>query len=88
VSDAVVAVVKDEVTQVATPAVMAWEAQPVMVVPPFLKLTVPLGVTPGPETVAVSVVEAPTVVGLGEEVRAVELAAALTVREREPVEPE
>jgi hypothetical protein len=57
-----------------------------MVVPPDLKLTVPLGVPPGPETVAVRVVEAPTVVGLGEEVRVVELEAALTVREREPVD--
>jgi hypothetical protein len=67
----VVAVVKEEVTQVATPAVMAWEAQPEIDEPPFLKFTVPPGVTPPPETVAVRVVEAPTVVGLGDEVRTV-----------------
>jgi hypothetical protein len=53
-----------------------------------LKFTVPEGVPPGPETVAVRVVERATLVGEGEAESAVELAAALTVREREPVEPE
>jgi hypothetical protein len=80
--------VKLEVVQVATPEARDWEPQPVMVVPPLWKLTVPVGVTPGPETVAVRVVEAPTVVGLGDEVRAVELVVAATTRESEPVEPE
>jgi hypothetical protein len=59
-----------------------------MVVPPSVKLTVPEGVPPGPETVAVRVVERATLVGEGEAESEVEVVAALTVREREPVEPE
>jgi hypothetical protein len=59
-----------------------------MVVPPFLKLTVPVGVTPPPETVAVSVVAAPTEVGLGDEVSEVVLAPVETTTEKlEDVEP-
>jgi tRNA A37 threonylcarbamoyladenosine synthetase subunit TsaC/SUA5/YrdC len=76
------------VTQVATPAVRDWVPQLVMVVAPSLKLTVPEGVPPGPETVAVRVVEAPTAGEVGEDVREVVVEAALTVSELEPVEPE
>ena len=32
------------VVQVATPDVRVWVAQPVMVLPPLLKMTVPVGV--------------------------------------------
>jgi hypothetical protein len=58
-----------------------------MVVPPDLKLTVPPGVTPPPETVAVRVVEVPTVVGLGLEVSAVvEVPLDTTIEKLELVE--
>jgi hypothetical protein len=68
----------DVVTQVAIPPERAWEPQLVMVVPPFLKLTVPPGVPPAVR-VAVRVVEAPTVVGLGEDVRETEGVPWVTV---------
>jgi hypothetical protein len=53
-----------------------------MVTPARWKLTVPVGVTAGPETVAVRVVEAPTVVGLGDEVSAVVVEPVVTVMVR------
>jgi hypothetical protein len=65
--------------QVATPADIALAEQPVMEVPPDLKLMVPVGVATGPVTVAVRVVEVPTVVGDGEAVKAVAVIAVLTV---------
>ena len=78
----------EEVVQVAVPEVMVWAEQPVMVVPPDLKLTVPVGVTPPPETVAVSVVEAPTVMGFGLAVTAVDEGPAETTMEKlELVDP-
>jgi hypothetical protein len=52
-----------------------------MVVPPFLKLTVPLGVPPGPETVAVRVVATPAEAGEGEAERTVEVAAVSIVND-------
>jgi hypothetical protein len=74
------------VTQVAEPEVSVWAPQLVIVVPAFLKLTVPVGVTPPPETVAVRVVEPPTVVGLGEATSEVVDVPALTVSVSVPVE--
>jgi hypothetical protein len=69
---AAVVVAVNVVVHVATPdPLRAWAEHPVMVVPPFLNPTVPVGVTPPPVTVAVSVVEVPTVVGLGDEVSTV-----------------
>jgi hypothetical protein len=43
---------------------------------PSMNVTVPVGTAVPPLTVAVNVIEPPTVAGLGEEVREVELAAA------------
>jgi hypothetical protein len=80
VSDAV-AGLENVVMHVATPAVRDWVPQPVMVVPPFLKLTVPVGVTPPPVTVAVRVVVAPAVVGDGDGSSVVVEVPALTVSE-------
>jgi hypothetical protein len=75
------------VTQVATPdPLRAWAEQPVMEVPPFLKLMVPVGVTPPPVTVAVRVVDWLTEAGLGDALSAVADVPALTVREAEPVD--
>jgi hypothetical protein len=80
-------VVKLEVVQVATPEPLTvWEPQPLIVVPPLVKLTVPVGVLPPPETVAVRVVLAPTVGEVGLEVRTVEVVPNPTVSERVPVE--
>jgi hypothetical protein len=77
----------NDVTQEATPEPLRlWAEHPVMVVVLFLKLTVPVGVTPPPVMVAVSVVVAPTVVGEGEAVSAVVEMPALIVRESAPVE--
>jgi hypothetical protein len=51
--------VENEVVQVATLAVIDWVPQPLMVVPPEVKLTVPVAEPPAaPEMVAVRVVEA------------------------------
>jgi hypothetical protein len=80
-------VAKLVVVQVATPEPLTgWEPHPVIVVLAFLKLTVPPGVTPGPVIVAVRVVEALAVVGLGLEVSVVVDVPGLTVRVVEPVE--
>jgi hypothetical protein len=79
-------VVKLEVVQVATPLVTVFDPQPEMVVPPLVKLTVPVGVLPPPVTVAVKVVLAPTVGEVGLEVRTVEVVPNPTVSERVPVE--
>ena len=47
-----------------------------IVVAPSVNVTVPVGTAVPPLTVAVKVIELPTVAGLGEEVREVELEAA------------
>jgi hypothetical protein len=74
------------VTQVATPAVITDAEQPVMVVPEFLKVTVPVGAAPPPVTVAVSVVEAPAVVGDGAANRLTADAPVLTASDVVPVD--
>ena len=73
-------VVNVDVTQVAVPLERVWAVQPVIGVPPTLKVTVPVGVPPAPETVAVMVVDPPTVVGLGEADSVVVVDVWLTVR--------
>jgi hypothetical protein len=88
VSDSVLAA-DQSVTQVATPDPLRDSApQPVIVVPASSKFMVPVGVTPGPEIVAVRVVLVPTVVGEGETVRTVVLVAAPTDSEISSVEEE
>ncbi len=68
------------VVQVATPdPLRVWDPQPLIVEEPFLNATVPVGVTPEPETVAVRVVDVPTVEGEGLAVRVVVLVPAFTV---------
>ncbi len=75
------------VVQVATPAVMVAVPQPEIVVPPETKFTVPVGVTPGPETVAVRTVLVPTVVGEGLAEREVVVVPTFTVSVAVPVDP-
>jgi hypothetical protein len=58
-----------EVVQVAVPPLSAWAPQVPIVVPPSLKLTVPVGLLP--LTVAVKVTDCPNVEGLTEEPRLV-----------------
>ncbi len=72
------------VTQVATPETKVWELQPEMLVPPDLKLTVPVGAAPPPLTVAVRVVGFPVEVGEGVALRTVVEVPVLTVWETVP----
>lgn len=63
----------EPVVQLATPAVSGRLAHPVIDVPPSLKSTVPVGLSP--LTVAVNVTECPGAEGFGEEPSAVLLCA-------------
>jgi hypothetical protein len=78
--------VAKEVTQVVVPEERVWEPQPVMVVPEFLKLTVPVGVAPGPVTVAVRVTDWLVAAGLGDAVKLAVEPVELTVTVSEPVD--
>jgi hypothetical protein len=76
------------VVQVATPDPLTdCDPQPEIVVPLLLKLTVPTGSAPKPETVAVRVVEVPTVVEEEPEESVVLEEPRPTVSEVVPVEP-
>ncbi len=74
------------VVQEALPPAIVTAPQPVMVVPLFWKLTVPEGLVPPPVTVAVMVVEVPTVEGEGEAETLVVEVPLLTTSEVVPVE--
>ena len=59
------------VTHVVVPAASARLTQPAMLTPPFLKVTVPVGVGPAPVTTAVKVTGWPKTEGFAEEVTVV-----------------
>jgi hypothetical protein len=81
-----VAVDREETESDATPP--ALRAPVPIAVAPSRKVTVPVGVPPGPVTVAVKVTDWPKVDGFGEAVRAAVLVALLTTCETaEDVEP-
>lgn len=64
---------------------LAFSGTVASVAPPSLKVTLPVGVAPGPLTVAAKVTGLPTVPGLVELVSLTVLAARFTVRLSEPV---
>jgi hypothetical protein len=78
--------VENVVVHWAEPPVMVADPQPVIVVPLFWKLTVPEGLVPPPVTVAVIVVEVPTVEGEGLALTEVVLVPLLTTSDVVPVE--
>jgi hypothetical protein len=71
---------------VATPETKVWELQPEILVPPDLKLIVPVAGFPPPYTVAVKVVGLPVEVGDGVALRTVVLVPLFTVSDVVPVD--